>query len=89
MAFVALPCYAFCRDIGLAVAADRLQQVVLVEANALLQRVVACDFDIGLTPEGIEVLPLLRDQGVEACRARLRQCAARQAGQLLLRIIAQ
>jgi pimeloyl-ACP methyl ester carboxylesterase len=72
VAFVALAGHALGGDVGLAVAAHRLQQVELVEAHALLQRVVAGDLDVGLGPEVGQVAACAAAQRLEAAGARVR-----------------
>ncbi|EEF21776.1 conserved hypothetical protein, partial [Ricinus communis] len=54
VALVAFARHALGRDIRLAVAADRLQQVELVEVHALLEGVVAGDGHVGVFPEACQ-----------------------------------
>jgi hypothetical protein len=89
VAFVALPRHALGGDIRPAVAPDRLQQVELVEAHALLQGVVAVDADVGLVPEAGQPVGLLGHQGIEAGLARGPQFGLRMQADRAFRHVAR
>ena len=88
MAFVALPSQPLGGDVGAAIAADRLEEVIEVEVEALRQGVVPLDLDVGLFPEGGKAGTLFAGKSLEASGKCSTQCLVGTGGQFVRRGIA-